>query len=398
MESNQDLDNGTSVKQILATALILSPTRELAHQITDHINALCNELPSAPRVVSVTGGLSIHKQQRLLSKADIIIATPGRLLEVVNSCKQTLESIRDIKFLVIDEADRLLSDGHFKEQKLAGRSKRNLEEKDDYMEYLMKKLKFREENPKYIDVNPVSQMAENLSEGIIECKGTEKALMLKLFTHKWPKRRGCDLLNVFSSPKSKGSILIATDVAARGLDIKDVQLVIHYHLPRAADIYVHRSGRTARQNSSGTSILICSPEEVIGMRAINSQGSCTMPKFWKRKKLRIVLWLNKKVVTMKSGLKNAAEELGVDYDSDAARVGGKGRGSGRRLRENEVRSLTKNELYAMKEELKSLLAHKVNVGISEKYLAGTGSVNVNELYQGREEIYLGTVDGIMMDS
>ncbi|POS86616.1 hypothetical protein EPUL_000592, partial [Erysiphe pulchra] len=502
MESNRDLDDGTRFKQILATALILSPTRELAHQITDHINALCNELPSAPRVVSVTGGLSIQKQQRLLSKADIIIATPGRLLEVVNSCSQTLESIRYIKFLVIDEADRLLSDGHFKEaeeiltlldssgnldendktptsrqtlvfsatfqktlqQKLAGRSKRNLKEKDDFMEYLMNKLKFREENPKFIDVNPVSQMAENLKEGIVECKGTEKDFYLYALLLQYPNKRTLIFANSihsvrrltpmlqnlglnaqtlhsqmaqkarmrsierFSSPTSNSSILIATDVAARGLDVKDVQLVIHYHLPRAADIYVHRSGRTARQNSSGTSILICAPEEVIGMRRLIAKvhaqssisGKESKSKYYMKSldinrtvvsRLKPRVTLAKKIADsalakQKSGhdeewLKNAAEELGVDYDSDAfvaANGGGKGRGSGRRLRQNEERSLTKYELCVMKEELKSLLAHRVNVGISEKYLAGTGSVNVNELLSGVRGDFLGTFDGIMMDS
>ncbi|RKF59149.1 ATP-dependent RNA helicase mak5 [Erysiphe neolycopersici] len=498
MESNEDLDNETRPPQILATALILSPTRELAHQITDHINALCNQLSSAPRVVSVTGGLSIQKQQRLLSKADIIIATPGRLLEVVNSCKQTLKSIRHIKFLVIDEADRLLSDGHFKEaeeilnlldssenidennrtpssrqtlvfsatfqktlqQKLAGRSKRSLKENDAFMENLMNKLKFREEIPKYIDVNPVSQMAENLKEGIVECKGTEKDFYLYALLLQYSNKRTLVFTNSihsvrrltpmlqnlglnaqalhsqmaqkarmrsierFSCPISKGSILIATDVAARGLDIKDVQLVVHYHLPRAADIYVHRSGRTARQNSSGTSILICAPEEVIGMRRliakVHAQSSISgkeiKSKYYMKSldinrtvvsRLKPRVTLAKKIADsalakQKSGheqewLKNAAEELGVDYDSDTACGGGKGRGNGRRLRENEVKSLTKHELYAMKEELKSLLAHRVNVGISEKYLAGTGIVNVNELLSGVSGDFLGTVDGIMMD-
>lgn len=502
IESNRDLDDQLRVKQKSATAIVLSPTRELAHQITKHLNALCNELSSAPHIVSVTGGLSIQKQQRLLSKADIIIATPGRLLDTLNSCQQTLEATRLIKFLVIDEADRLLSDGHFKEmeeilnlldpsgrpdeseniitsrqtlvfsatfqktlqQKLIGRNKRISEDINDYMQHLMKKLKFREENPKFIDVNPVSQIANNLKEGIVECKGTEKDLYLYAILLHYPNKRtliftnsihsvrrltpllqnlGLDAqalhsqmaqkarmraIERFSSSKPTNPILIATDVAARGLDIKDVQLVVHYHLPRAADIYVHRSGRTARQNSSGTSILICAPEEVTGMRrlivkvhaeSLISENKSKSKYYMKSldidrtivSRLKSRVTIAKKIADstlakQKSGhdeewLKNAAEELGVVYDSDefeAVSGGGKGRGNGRRLREKEVRSLSNSELQALKDELKHLLTHRVNVGISEKYLAGTGNVNVNELLSGAKGNFLGTADEIIIDS
>src|SRR6201994_1656303 len=67
---------------------------------------------------------------------------------------------------------------------------------------------------------------------------------------------------------AESSILIATDVAARGLDIPGIQLIIHYHLPRTADMYVHRSGRTARAESRGGSVILCSPEEVTGVRRL----------------------------------------------------------------------------------------------------------------------------------
>jgi ATP-dependent RNA helicase DDX24/MAK5 len=195
-------------------ALILSPTRELAHQLTDHIKALCQGLPSSPYVCSVTGGLSVHKQQRQLSKADIVIGTPGRLWEVLSSSSDLMSKFKGISFLVVDEADRLLSEGHFKEaeqlfdaldryeadeneqeeheptprqtlvfsatfhkglqQKLAGKGKHGLMNKDDSMEYLLKKLNFREERPKFVDVNPISQMAKGLKEGLVECGAMEK--------------------------------------------------------------------------------------------------------------------------------------------------------------------------------------------------------------------------------
>jgi ATP-dependent RNA helicase DDX24/MAK5 len=194
------------------TGLVLSPTRELAHQLTEHITRLCAGVSDSPYVVAVTGGLSVQKQQRQLAKADIIIGTPGRLWEVMSSSNELMRSMKKIKFLAVDEADRLLTEGHFKEvkdilnaldrqedadedvsytperqtlvfsatfhkglqQKLAGKGKGGLIGKDESMEYLLKKLNFREEQPKFIDVNPISQMASGLKEGLVECAGTEK--------------------------------------------------------------------------------------------------------------------------------------------------------------------------------------------------------------------------------
>src|SRR5947208_3153944 len=83
-----------------------------------------------------------------------------------------------------------------------------------------------------------------------------------------PQKARLRSIERFSSPSATSSVLVATDVAARGLDIGGVQVVIHYHLPRTADMYVHRSGRTARASCTGSSILICAPEEVVGVRRL----------------------------------------------------------------------------------------------------------------------------------
>lgn len=205
-------------------ALIFSPTRELAHQLSAHLTELCSDSGSAQlSIATLTGGLSVHKQQRQISHADIIIGTPGRLWEVISGSQDLIDSLRRIKFLVVDEADRLLSEGHFKEveeilnvldrtieatndedqsesemvdwkqqrqtlvfsatfqkdlqQKLAGKGKPtggDLMDKRESLEYLLKKLNFRDQKPRFIDVNPVSQMATGLKEGIVECAGTEK--------------------------------------------------------------------------------------------------------------------------------------------------------------------------------------------------------------------------------
>ena len=214
----------TKLRQNYPTALILSPTRELAHQLSTHLTDLCSDPASpTPSVATVTGGLSVHKQQRLLAHADIIVGTPGRLWEVISGSAELSKSLKFVKFLVVDEADRLLSEGHFKEveeilrvldredeardgksaddsagshgkqerqtlvfsatfqkdlqQKLAGKSKSfggDLMGKKESMEYLLNKLNFKEQKPKFVDVNPISQMASGLKEGIVECAGTDK--------------------------------------------------------------------------------------------------------------------------------------------------------------------------------------------------------------------------------
>jgi ATP-dependent RNA helicase DDX24/MAK5 len=499
------------VKKGHPTALILSPTRELAHQITSHIKDLCEGLPSAPYVCPVTGGLAVQKQQRQLEKADIVIATPGRLWEVLSSSKPLLNSFKEIQFLVVDEADRLLSEGHFKDaeeifsaldrveddedddeeeapkekqtlvfsatfnkglqQKLAGKGRYDLMGEAQSMEYLLKKLSFRD-RPKFVDVNPVSQMAEGLREGMIECGAMEKdlylyaALLLQsnrrtlVFTNSISSVRrlapllqnlGLPVLALHSEMAQKARmrsierftanktdnttapILVATDVAARGLDIPGIELVIHYHVPRAADAYVHRSGRTARAETSGLSILLCSPDEVTPTRRlvakVHAAATTRAAKagatdddgksatFFIRTidiDRRVVSRLRERVVLAKkiadsslakergskeeNWMKSAAEELGVEYDSEELEKASKwaGRGSGRKKKEKEARQLTKAEAGALRAELKMLLSKRVNQGVSERYIT-SGGVDIDELLKGEKGEFLGKVDGFGLD-
>jgi Superfamily II DNA and RNA helicases len=212
-----------SEKNKTPIALILSPTRELAHQLGKHIGELIANSPDTnARIALITGGMSIQKQQRQLATADIVVGTPGRVWEILSTGTGLIRKMQKIQFLVVDEADRLLSEGHFKEvedilnaldkhqagdiadadqeeeeeapshrqtlvfsatfhkdlqQKLAGKSRWSSGDMLDNkasMEYLLKKLNFREEKPKFIDVNPESQMATGLKEGIVECPAMEK--------------------------------------------------------------------------------------------------------------------------------------------------------------------------------------------------------------------------------
>jgi ATP-dependent RNA helicase DDX24/MAK5 len=487
-------------------ALVISPTRELAHQISAHLTALCSGGEfDAPFIATITGGLSVQKQRRQLEKADIIIGTPGRLWEVISSGQGLLKSLKQTRFLVVDEADRLLSQGHYKElgqilnildrdddaqqdadpapatenqrqtlvfsatfhkglqQKLAGKVSKggDLMNKQESMEYLLKKLHFREDKPKFLDANPTSQMATRLQEGLIECSGTEKDLYLYALLLHYPKKRALVFTNSISAVRRltpflqnldlpavplhsgmvqkarlrsverfkerPGSILVATDVAARGLDIPGVELVLHYHLPRAADMYVHRSGRTARAEASGSSILICAPEEVAGVRRLVAKVHARAEQAPKSKKAayfirtldidrRVVSRLKPRATLSKTladstiakekkhseddWMRAAAEELGVDYDSESFEKeakGKKGRGSGRKKKEKEAREMTKGELQGLRAELKSMLSQRINVGVSERYLT-SGRVDVDALMKGEGNVeFLGDIGGLGFD-
>ncbi|ODH17731.1 ATP-dependent RNA helicase MAK5 [Paracoccidioides brasiliensis] len=498
LENNRDepiQNTGSDSSRKHPIALILSPTRELAHQISKHLTAFISNAPNInARIALLTGGLSVQKQHRLLANADIVIGTPGRLWDVISNGQGLIRKFQSIKFLVVDEADRLLSEGHFKEveeiltaldrkeindgveesdsdseseraniksfprqtlvfsatfhrglqQKLAGKSRfidGGLLDNKESMEYLLEKLNFREEKPKFIDVNPVSQMAENLKEGLVECPAMEKDLYLYtlmlyhlnyrtlVFTNSISAvRRLTSFLQNLNLPalslhssmaqkarlrsverfSSPSSILVATDVAARGLDIKGIDLIIHYHVPRTADTYVHRSGRTARASASGKSILLCAPEEIVGVARLAAKVHTSnlvtsskrlplhsvdldrhviarvRPRVALAKKITEHTLAKEKLLSEDDWLRSAAEDLGVDYDSEefAEQAKGKGkvrgRGDGREAREKVVGSLTKAEVAELRAQLKDLLSKRVNMGVSERYLTA-GRVDIEAL-------------------
>ncbi|KAL8925302.1 MAG: hypothetical protein Q9208_003592 [Pyrenodesmia sp. 3 TL-2023] len=508
ISETQDQQSKTTAgeRQHPPAALILSPTRELAHQLSAHLTDLCSNISSrSPNIATITGGLSLQKQERVIANADIIIGTPGRLWEIINSSKGLMPWLTQTKFLVLDEADRLLTEGHYKEleeilnaldrttdddqpsppanqptdrqtlifsatfapslqSKLSGHQKKKSNPSSaDSLTHLISRLNFRS-TPKFIDASPLTHLPSSLSEHIIECSALEKDLYLyALLLCHFPSTRALVFTNSINSvrrlvpflqnlnlpvhalhsqmpqkarlrsierfsasdrekEKGVGSILVATDVAARGLDIPNVAAVLHYHLPRAADTYVHRSGRTARKGLPGASVLICSPEEVQGMRRLVAKVHATATTTANNKSQGIrTLELDRRIVGRlkprtvlakqiadagmakeKKGhedkwLRDAAEELGVDYDSEEfeKEAGGmKGKGHGRRKKEEKARGLSKGEVGGMKAELRGMLARRVNVGVSERYLSA-GGLDVEELLEGGGRgDFLGRVDGL----
>ena len=513
------------------SALVLAPTRELAHQISKHLFAICENLDLAPRVATVTGGLSVLKQRRQLETANIVVATPGRLWEVISDSAELLEKLRGIRFLVVDEADRLLSEGHFKEveeildaldrkiieedeqaspehdekharqvlvfsatfhkglqQKLSSKQKKrsdkdsNLLSDKQSMEYLMHKLPFQTEHkPVFIDANPDSQLAERLSETILECKAMEKDLYLYgflvqdqyqrrkavknvqeegktttaarilVFTNSvsavkrlvpllqslemastsisalhsnMPQKSRLRSLERFSGTtdstnNAATTVLVSTDVAARGLDIKGITTIVHYHVPRTADTYVHRSGRTARVDASGSSVLLCSPDETASVtkliakvhtsshRSTSKEMSALVDRMYLpndllrqvsvqvelAQKLVESLQSTDKVRSEDNWLRNAAEELGVDYDSDefeqAGKQGRRGRGGEKDRRQKKVakQQATQSHVVQWKAQLKEALSKRLDfgdgAGRSFKYLAG-GAFDVEKLLAERD--------------
>jgi ATP-dependent RNA helicase DDX24/MAK5 len=218
------------------------------------------------------------------------------------------------------------------------------------------------------------------------------------------------------SKPNVSSVLIATDVAARGLDIPGIDAIVHYHVPRAADAYVHRSGRTARAEQSGISVLLCGPEEVTSTRRMLGKVHAMSGK--KSGRLsgavqtididrRVVSRLKERVALAKAiaditlakergnkeddWLKKAADDLGVEYDSDELEKAAiwKGKGSGRRAKAKELRGTSKAEIGALRAQLKQLLSKRVNTGVSERYIA-TGAIDINELTKGKGN-FLGPV-------
>uniref|UniRef100_H2YAU2 ATP-dependent RNA helicase n=1 Tax=Ciona savignyi TaxID=51511 RepID=H2YAU2_CIOSA len=307
-------------------ALVLTPTRELAIQVKNHIMKAAKY--SGLWASVVVGGMAQQKQIRLLNKEpDIVIATPGRLWELIESGHPYLSTIHKIRYLVIDEADRMLEHGHFEElSKILeiinfkhSKQKRqtfifsatltavhfvpdrpNFKIKpatnttENKLSKLMKKIGVRNK-PFVIDLTTKKLTAEKLSEAKVICSPKEKDFYLFYFIKSHPGRTliftnsidcifhlsgvldalGCNPLHIHAKMQQRqrlkhldrfqanpDAIMIASDVAARGLDIPGVKHVIHYQVPRTMETYVHRSGRSARSGQAGLSLLFVSPDEM----------------------------------------------------------------------------------------------------------------------------------------
>ena len=453
------------------TGIIFAPTRELAHQVVDHLNKLAKYSPLSTRgIVSITGGLSIQKQQRLLRHGPgIIVATPGRMLELVQGDSELAKRLASTDIIVLDEADRLLQDGHFDEfekiLELFGKNRpksksiewkwqtlvfsatfsRDLFRKldrhqkgkssslmgnDEIVQLLNEKLKFKDKKPTLVDANPKEIVSGQITEALVECGPTERDLYLYYFLLMYKGstlvfansidsvKRLVPLLNNLNIPafsihssmiqkqrlralekfkeasqKNEVAVLVASDVAARGLDIPNIDHVVHYHLPRSADVYIHRSGRTARAGKEGVSVMFCSPQEASGplrklrrLVAGNSNKESRLNMHNDVKLLPIEMDLVSQIkprveisskladasisstTTRKedSWVKQAAEDLGLDdlsgledFEDDIIK---------KQRKRKEGKMLSKDETKALKYELKTLLANPIKKNTRKSYI------------------------------
>ena len=285
------------VDNIAIQAVILAPTRELGQQIYANLVSFSAHMPSIS-IATVCGGIPIKPQiERLKSTTHIVVATPGRLADLVN--RKAID-IKNISYFILDEADEMVSalkeglDSIIKEIPKSRRTflftatmpgtikqlvQNYMSKHVVHIEADMSTIGHQGIDHQYVIVEPIEKLdvllhflnSKEGERGIIFCR--TKAAVNKLAKNL--------AINKFSSGAIHGSltqgirdrimgqfregfidILVATDLAARGIDVKEIAYVVNYHLPDTYDAYVHRSGRTARAGAKGLSLTILQKEEV----------------------------------------------------------------------------------------------------------------------------------------
>ncbi|CAI9271286.1 unnamed protein product [Lactuca saligna] len=450
------------VSRGLLRALIITPTRELALQVTDHLKQVAKG--TDVRVVPIVGGMSTEKQERLLkTRPEIVVGTPGRLWELMSGGEIHLVELHSLSFFVLDEADRMIDNGHFHElqsiidmlpmireghqedsencvtasgfqkkkrqtfvfsatialssdfrKKLKrGSVKTKSDGELNSIEALSERAGMRS-NAAVIDLTNASIMANNLEESFIECPEEDKdgclyyilsvhgqgrtivfctsiaalrhisslmrILNVNVLTLHAQMQQRARLKAIDRFRANDHGILVATDVAARGLDIPGVRTVVHYQLPHSAEVYVHRSGRTARASADGCSIALISPKESSKFSSLCKSfskesfqqfpiDSSYMPEVIKRlslaRQIDRVLRKESQDKADKTWFQRNAESIELiveENDSEDERA-------------NTIRKTKANsaKLKNLQQELKSLLSRPLQPkSFSSRYLAGAG--------------------------
>jgi len=290
------LQGQTRTKNRHVNVLVLVPTRELAGQVKDVFQQFGSTLPDRVKTIAVFGGVSINTQMQAMQNVNVLVATPGRLLELVESNAVHLSSI---SALVLDEADKMLNLGFKSEMDkifhLLPKNRQNLLFSATLSEKVNNINQVLLDNPAVIkiaseenNIDLINQSAYYIDEDkkgpllryLIKHNNMQQVLVFTSSTYKADnvadklRKNGIDASAIHSKKSQSartdalrnfknGSIrvLVATDLLARGIDIEFLPVVINYELPRSPKDYIHRIGRTGRADTPGDAITLVTPED-----------------------------------------------------------------------------------------------------------------------------------------
>ena len=308
----QKLSQGSLAKSNQARALVLTPTRELAAQIAENVEAYGKYLNLRSAVVF--GGVKINPQMMKLRKgADVLIATPGRLLDLH---QQNAIAFDQLEVLILDEADRMLDMGFIHDirriLKTLPKQRQNLMFSATFSDDIRQLAKTIVNDPVEISVTPRNSAAVSVTQWVHPVdKDQKRRLLAELIKkHRWEQvlvfsrtKHGANRIAEFLEKnniqaaaihgnKSQGArtralanfksgnvrVLVATDIAARGLDIEQLPQVVNVDLPEVAQDYVHRIGRTGRAGATGQAISLVSADEIHLLQDIERLTQQLLPR------------------------------------------------------------------------------------------------------------------------
>lgn len=303
-----------SVKKASIKVLVLTPTRELTLQVAEVFKILSQDFEQKPKVVSIIGGESLSKQLIQVQKGcDIVVATSGRLLDIV--AKKQI-SFAHLNYFVLDEADKML-DLNFTQElenilNILPKKRQNLLFSATFPQKILDIASKITQNPVQVGIQNKEAPVETLNQRVIKVNKANKSALLRHLIKTlslgqvlvfMANKRSCDNI-AFKFKKygfnaqsfhgdltqeernftldeyknKKRDILFATDIAARGLDIKTIECVVNYDLPRSAADYLHRIGRTARAGKDGLAITLLSSEDFEHFKLIEKRCNINVKK------------------------------------------------------------------------------------------------------------------------
>ena len=305
------LQQSKEAKNRQVDVLVLVPTRELAEQVKEVFVLFEKGLEHSAPIMAVYGGISINPQMKALFGISVLVATPGRLLDLVNSNAVQFDKLQT---LILDEADKLLNLG-FKEEMnkifaLLPKKRQNLLFSATLNEKVEEIHQFLLHNPEVINVAPKEKNLENIRQlaytiaeekkgpllrHLIKSENMQQVLVFTASTYKSEHvadklhKNGIDARSIHGKKSQhartkaleafkagKLRVLVATDLLARGIDIEFLPHVINYELPRSPKDYVHRIGRTGRAEATGEAISLISPEQEHHFRVIQKKMKITV--------------------------------------------------------------------------------------------------------------------------